>query len=229
MPICVALWHYKCLSIHCKNHESQGRWKPVQRCHFFPTIQCWPGKKLELFNWGVSWSSNRVTSLVGESQGDLWCQDKLYMSNEETAGSVWVRSGAAGRGFMPLWGRAMINMQRKKKTYTKTQQQKDWHVIAENTDLVICFFFANLWNPHNTAEVNPELMFPLQIFFSKGLYLLFGLKPSMSFADVLDVVLYEDVLKTVSISSSPYSEDQNKVASGCVLVGCGRKRSVCVS
>lgn len=55
---------------------------------FFPAIQCWPGKKLELFDWEVPWSSNRVTGLAGGSQGDLWCQDKLYVNHRETAGSL---------------------------------------------------------------------------------------------------------------------------------------------
>lgn len=55
---------------------------------FFPTIQYGPGKKLELFNWKVPWSSKEVTGLVGESQGELQCQDKFYMNHQETAGSL---------------------------------------------------------------------------------------------------------------------------------------------
>lgn len=39
--------------------------------YFFPTIQYGPGKKSELFNWEVPWSSNEVTGLVGESQEEL--------------------------------------------------------------------------------------------------------------------------------------------------------------
>lgn len=30
-----------------------------------------------------------MTGLVGESQEDLRCQDKLYMNHEETAGSLF--------------------------------------------------------------------------------------------------------------------------------------------
>lgn len=49
MPICIALWRYKCLSIHCKNHKSQVRWKPVQRWPFLSSYSVLARKEIGAF------------------------------------------------------------------------------------------------------------------------------------------------------------------------------------
>lgn len=49
MPTCIALWHFKCLSAHCKTHQSQVRWKPVQRWPFLSSYSVLARKEIRAF------------------------------------------------------------------------------------------------------------------------------------------------------------------------------------